>query len=192
MFFCYLLFVIRVDPNLIDRNENEGMRERNTVCSLDFMFLPTDEQAKYLSEKKYTKWCFINKVREEHDQIINRFGTGATRLATILMSTTRTCINRYSLPTSVQWQFSGIPAFFVCQKMSELESFSSDNEPDATLALRHSLVKPPAPRHLLLQAPRRFLLGPVPPLSPRLRRAGGGPQRQPLKVTLAKVCSKSR
>ncbi len=25
------------------------------------------------------------------------------------MSTTRTCINRYSLPTSVQWQFSGIP-----------------------------------------------------------------------------------
>ncbi len=26
-------------------------------------------------------WCFINKVREEHDQIINRFGTGATRLA---------------------------------------------------------------------------------------------------------------
>ncbi len=27
------------------------------------------------------KWCFINKVREEHDQIINRFGTGATRLA---------------------------------------------------------------------------------------------------------------
>ncbi len=42
------------------------------------------------------------------------------------MSTTRTCINRYSLPTSVQWQFSGIPAFFVCRKMSELESFSSD------------------------------------------------------------------
>ncbi len=27
------------------------------------------------------KLCFINKVREEHDQIINRFGTGATRLA---------------------------------------------------------------------------------------------------------------
>ncbi len=71
-------------------------------------------------------------------------------------------------------------SFLVCQKMSELESFSSDNEPDAPLALRHSLVKPPAPRHLLLQAPRRFLLGPVPPLSPRLRRAGGGPQRQPL------------
>ncbi len=27
------------------------------------------------------KLCFINKVREEHDQIINQFGTGATRLA---------------------------------------------------------------------------------------------------------------
>ncbi len=50
------------------------------------------------------------------------------------MSTTR--INRYSLPTSVQWQFSSIdsfPAFqlsLVCQKMSDLESFPSDNEPD--------------------------------------------------------------
>ncbi len=27
------------------------------------------------------KLCFINKVREEHDQIINQFGTGVTRLA---------------------------------------------------------------------------------------------------------------
>ncbi len=27
------------------------------------------------------KLCFINKVREEHDQIINQFGEGATRLA---------------------------------------------------------------------------------------------------------------
>ncbi len=53
LFVVFLLFVIRVDPYLVDRNENEGMRERSTVCSLDFMFLPTDEQAKYLSEKKY-------------------------------------------------------------------------------------------------------------------------------------------
>ncbi len=28
-----------------------------------------------------TKLCFINKVREEHDQIINQFGADATRLA---------------------------------------------------------------------------------------------------------------
>ncbi len=27
------------------------------------------------------KLCFINNVREEHDQIINQFGAGATRLA---------------------------------------------------------------------------------------------------------------
>ncbi len=32
-------------------------------------------------KRDLAKWCFINKVREEHDQIINRFGTGATRLA---------------------------------------------------------------------------------------------------------------
>ncbi len=35
----------------------------------------------HVNVSKIYKWCFINKVREEHDQIINRFGTGATRLA---------------------------------------------------------------------------------------------------------------
>ncbi len=55
-------------------------------------------------------WCFINKVREEHDQIINRFGTGATRLANHPNEhNAYIYIYRYSLPTSVQWQFSGIP-----------------------------------------------------------------------------------
>ncbi len=49
---------------------------------------PPGQQAKYAyfcyqikCKGELVKWCFINKVREEHDQIINRFGTGATRLA---------------------------------------------------------------------------------------------------------------
>ncbi len=56
------------------------------------------------------KWCFINKVREEHDQIINQFGTGATRLANHPNEHNAFIyIYRCSLPTSVLWQFSGIP-----------------------------------------------------------------------------------
>ncbi len=50
--------------------------------------LPQDSKPKYAyycyqikCKGELVKWCFINKVREEHDQIINRFGTGATRLA---------------------------------------------------------------------------------------------------------------
>ncbi len=50
--------------------------------------LPQDSKPKYAYYRyqikckgELVKLCFINKVREEHDQIINRFGTGATRLA---------------------------------------------------------------------------------------------------------------
>ncbi len=60
------------------------------------------------------KKCFINKVREEHDQIITQFGAGATRLANHPNEHNAYIyiyiyIYRCSLPTSVQWQFSGIP-----------------------------------------------------------------------------------
>ncbi len=69
-----------------------------------------------LKPKNISKWCFIKKVREEHDQIINQFGAGATRLANH-PNEHNACIYIYiyiyiyrcSLPTSVQWQFSGIP-----------------------------------------------------------------------------------
>ncbi len=48
------------------------------------------------------KLCFINKVREEHDQIINQFGTGAPRLANHSNEHMRIYTYRCSLPTSVQ------------------------------------------------------------------------------------------
>ncbi len=79
--------------------------------------LPQDSKPKYAyycyqikCKGELVKWCFINKVREEHDQIINRFGTGATRLANHPNEhNAYIYMHRYSLPTSVQLQFSSIP-----------------------------------------------------------------------------------
>ncbi len=86
----------------------------------------------------------------------------------------------YLCPVTVFQHSSFLSSARKCLNSSHFRLTTSPTLHHKPLALRHSLVKPPAPRHLLLQALRCFLLGPVPPLSPRLRRAGGGPQGQPL------------
>ncbi len=86
----------------------------------------------------------------------------------------------YLCPVTVFRHSSFLSSARKCLLSSRFRLTTSPTLHRKPLALRHGLVKPPAPRHLLLQALRRFLLGPVPPLSPRLRRAGGGPQGQPL------------
>ncbi len=84
----------------------------------------------------------------------------------------------YLCPVTVFRHSSFLSSARKCLNSSRFRLTMSPTLHHKPLALRHGLVKPPAPRHRLLQALKRFPLGQAPPPSPRLRRAGGGPQGQ--------------
>ncbi len=55
------------------------------------------------------KWCFINKVREEHDQTISLAQVSWLSSSANHLVEHNPCIYIYSQLTSVPWQFSSIP-----------------------------------------------------------------------------------